>query len=55
MDLTKIEVSNYSDEEVEIIADKLNDLSINWMKQIDIHILDKIDIKTYNFIVDFSK
>ena len=51
-----IEIESYTNEEIQIIIDKMNDLSINYkIKDNVITIIDKIDIKTYNYLIDFSK
>lgn len=52
----KIEIESYTNKEIQIIIYKMDDLSINYkIKDNIITVIDKIDIKIYNYLIDFSK
>jgi len=52
----EIDVTGFTNEEVNIIFEKMDNLNIDYMKiQKIITILSEIDIKTYRYLIDFSR
>jgi hypothetical protein len=52
----EINTTKYTNEEIEIIIDKIEVLFISYrLEKQKIIILDKIDMKVYYYIIDFSK
>jgi len=52
----EIKIDDYTYSEIAIIIDKMDNLSINYERLKNfIKILDNIDMKTYQYLIDFSR